>query len=321
MATQTTIDVVMPQMGDSVTEGTILEWHVQEGAAVAVDDVLVEISTDKVDAEMPSPAAGTIVEILAQAGDDVTVGQVLARIAVGEGGAPAQSESNGGAPAAAEAAAGGELLDIIAPSGGESVTEATVLGWIAEQGAAVSDGDPLLEVSTDKVDMELPSPGTGVLVERLVEEGDTIVPGQLLGRVQAGAGASAASAPATSGNGSAAPAGNGSASVPEDLRISPIAARKAAAEGINLAGVTAQARQAASPSPIWMAPQAALRSAPARARRAAPPCAVARACSRSTWTSRSPCQRRPRSAPSPSRRWLAAASSSRPPARRSPSRT
>ncbi len=235
MATQTTIDVVMPQMGDSVTEGTILEWRVQEGGSVAVDDVLVEISTDKVDAEMPSPASGTVVEILAQAGDDVTVGQVLARIAVGEGGAPAPS--GGDAPASEAAAAGGELLDIIAPSGGESVTEATVLGWLVEEGASVSDGDPLLEVSTDKVDMELPAPGTGVLVERLVEEGDTIVPGQILGRVQAGAGAAASAAPAN-GNGSAAPAGNGSATVPDDLRISPIAARKAAAEGINLAGVT-----------------------------------------------------------------------------------
>ncbi len=95
MATQTTIDVVMPQMGDSVTEGTILEWRVQEGDTIAVDDVLVEISTDKVDAEMPSPASGTVVEILAKDGEDVTVGQVLARIST-DGGAVATSAGHSG---------------------------------------------------------------------------------------------------------------------------------------------------------------------------------------------------------------------------------
>ncbi|MFT4036038.1 MAG: 2-oxo acid dehydrogenase subunit E2, partial [Patulibacter sp.] len=246
MATPTTIDIVMPAMGDSVTEGTILEWHVQEGGTVAADDLLVEISTDKVDAEMPSPASGTLVEILAKAGDDVTVGQVLARIST-ESDAAAAAPANGnggaataGAPVADAAAAGGQLLDIIAPSGGESVTEATVLDWIVEQGATVADGDPLLEVSTDKVDMELPAPGAGVLVERLVNAGDTIVPGQVLGRVQAGAGAPAGAAP-----GAGAPAAgtsNGGASnsgaIPDDLKISPIAARKAQAEGISLAGIT-----------------------------------------------------------------------------------
>ncbi len=251
MATQTTIDVVMPQMGDSVTEGTILEWRVQEGDTIAVDDVLVEISTDKVDAEMPSPASGTVVEILAKDGEDVTVGQVLARIST-DGGAVATSaghsggEDSGDSEATAPQVAGdagesgGALLDIIAPSGGESVTEATVLDWIVEQGAEVADGDPLLEVSTDKVDMELPSPGAGVLVEVLVAAGDTIVPGQLLGRVQAGAPASGGAAPSGNGNGNGATAGNGngaSTAVPDDLKISPIAARKAQAEGISLAGI------------------------------------------------------------------------------------
>ncbi|MDO9175118.1 MAG: biotin/lipoyl-containing protein, partial [Actinomycetota bacterium] len=197
MATQTTIDVVMPQMGDSVTEGTILEWHVQEGGTIAVDDILVEISTDKVDAEMPSPASGTVVEILAKDGEDMQVGQVLARIstdagAVATGDGSAGGEDSGDSEATAPQVATdsdaptatGELMEIIAPSGGESVTEATVLGWIAEKGQQVADGDPLLEVSTDKVDMELPAPGDGVLVDLLVEEGDTIVPGQVLGHVQ-----------------------------------------------------------------------------------------------------------------------------------------
>src|SRR5579862_2070837 len=90
---QQTIDVVTPAAGESVTEGTILEWHVKVGDAIKLDDTIVEISTDKVDVELPSPASGTVSEILVQEGDTVTVGQVIARIAVGEG---AQSSASGG---------------------------------------------------------------------------------------------------------------------------------------------------------------------------------------------------------------------------------
>src|SRR5919198_3910537 len=85
MAVHTTVEVVMPAMGDSVSEGTVLEWHKQEGDTVSEDEVLVEISTDKVDAEVPAPATGTVAEILAQAGDTVNVGQVIARVAAGDG--------------------------------------------------------------------------------------------------------------------------------------------------------------------------------------------------------------------------------------------
>src|SRR5438045_8500452 len=80
MAVNTTVQVTMPQMGDSVTEGTILEWHKQEGETVAADETLVEISTDKVDAEVPAPAAGTLTEIHATEGDTVAAGPVLARL-------------------------------------------------------------------------------------------------------------------------------------------------------------------------------------------------------------------------------------------------
>src|SRR6185436_18322619 len=97
MAVNTTIEVVMPQMGDSVTEGTILEWHKREGDEVAADETIVEISTDKVDAEVPAPQGGRIVKIHAQEGDTVAVGAVLAEIA-----------TNGGAPATAEHAVSDE---------------------------------------------------------------------------------------------------------------------------------------------------------------------------------------------------------------------
>src|SRR5918997_510769 len=98
MATSTTIQVVAPGAGESVTEGTILEWHVQEGDRIEVDGTLVEISTDKVDVEVPSPAAGTISELLAAEGETVTVGQVIARMTTSAGApAPAPAASNGGA--------------------------------------------------------------------------------------------------------------------------------------------------------------------------------------------------------------------------------
>src|SRR4029078_1767675 len=86
-----TVEVVMPAMGESGTEGTILEWAKQPGDSIEQDETIVEISTDKVDAEVPAPSAGTLTEILAEAGDTVTVGQVIARMTSGNGAAPAKA--------------------------------------------------------------------------------------------------------------------------------------------------------------------------------------------------------------------------------------
>src|SRR5436190_19326228 len=120
MAVDTTTQVTMPGMGESVTEGTVLEWHKQEGDPVEVDEILVEISTDKVDAEVPAPAAGVLVKIHVPEGETVQVGQLLAEIGT-NGAAPA-------APAAApDAPAEAEIVDIVTPTGGESVTEGTIL--------------------------------------------------------------------------------------------------------------------------------------------------------------------------------------------------
>src|SRR4051812_43385151 len=124
------IEVTLPAMGESVTEGTILEWHKQEGDTIEADDIIVEVSTDKVDAEVPAPASGTIVKIHFAEGDTVQVGSVLAEIAPG-GGSSNGSSSNGSgassdsAPAASQAT--GEIVDIETPAGGESVTEGTIL--------------------------------------------------------------------------------------------------------------------------------------------------------------------------------------------------
>src|SRR5262245_66058613 len=100
MAVETTVEVVMPAMGDSVSEGTVLEWHKQEGDQVSEDETLVEISTDKVDAEVPAPAAGTVAKIHVAEGDTIAVGAVLAEIAPGNGAgpAPAEPEAAGEAP-------------------------------------------------------------------------------------------------------------------------------------------------------------------------------------------------------------------------------
>src|SRR5262245_56216871 len=130
MAVNTTVEVTMPAMGDSVSEGTVLEWHKQEGDQISQDEVLVEISTDKVDAEVPAPTTGTVVKIHAAEGDTISVGSVLAEIAP-NGAGPAVDT-----PSAEESA--GETLEIVMPAMGESVSEGTILEWAKQPGDAVA---------------------------------------------------------------------------------------------------------------------------------------------------------------------------------------
>jgi multifunctional 2-oxoglutarate metabolism enzyme len=254
-----TVHVTMPAMGDSVAEGTVLEWHKKEGDAVAVDETLVEISTDKVDAEVPAPVAGTVVKIHATEGDTVTVGALLAEISTngasaeqltnppgdGEPATPeqavaaAETEAQG---AAATQAASGQVVDIVTPTGGESVTEGTILEWAVKVGDTVKDGDTVVEISTDKVDMELPAPAAGTITELLAAEGDTVTVGQVIARMTASAGAEAsASTTAAPPSTEVAPAptvsGNG-----DSANASPVARRVAASEGVDLAGVQGSAR-------------------------------------------------------------------------------
>src|SRR5437868_15453875 len=201
-----TVQVVMPAMGDSVSEGTVLEWHKAVGDHVEADETIVEISTDKVDAEVPAPVAGTVVKIHASEGDTVSVGAALAEISTNGAGAdggasvPVTAESPPATPeeaaagaateaesVAASEAARGELVDIVTPAGGESVTEGTILEWAVKVGEAVKAGDTVVEISTDKVDMELPAPATGTITEILAEEGETVSVGQVIARIQASA--------------------------------------------------------------------------------------------------------------------------------------
>jgi multifunctional 2-oxoglutarate metabolism enzyme len=234
MSVDTTVQVVMPQMGDSVAEGTILEWHKAEGDSVSADETIVEISTDKVDAEVPAPIAGTLVRILAPEGETVAVGSVLAEIAPGEGDGTA---TNGGAPAAAPEPDGpAETLEITMPQMGESVTEGTVLEWHKGAGEAIAVDETIVEISTDKVDAEVPAPASGTLTEVLVAPGETVTVGQVLARMSAtGGGGVPATAPASAPTASGAPAAAPTAS-PEagDADASPVARRVAAVHGVPL---------------------------------------------------------------------------------------
>ncbi|MEB4210735.1 2-oxoglutarate dehydrogenase, E2 component, dihydrolipoamide succinyltransferase [Mycobacterium sp. 94-17] len=212
--------VQMPALGESVTEGTVTRWLKQEGDTVELDEPLVEVSTDKVDTEIPSPAAGVLTKIVAQEDDTVEVGGELAVIGDGsEGGAPeaaapapSQPEAQSAAPSQPEAqpepqpeaqpqpapaqqsSGGGDATPVLMPELGESVTEGTVTRWLKKVGDSVQVDDALVEVSTDKVDTEIPSPVAGVLLSITAEEDATVPVGGELGRIGAG---SDAAAPAT----------------------------------------------------------------------------------------------------------------------------
>ena len=190
--------VVMPELGESVTEGTITQWLKSVGDTVEADEPLLEVSTDKVDTEVPSPVSGTILEIKAEEDDTIDVGEVIAIIgdegesapAADESGSEDSSEKAAQTPdkpaedAESEApSASGEATDVEMPELGESVTEGTITQWLKSVGDTVEVDEPLLEVSTDKVDTEIPSPVAGTLVEILADEDDTIEVGEVIARI------------------------------------------------------------------------------------------------------------------------------------------
>ena len=190
--------VEMPELGESVTEGTITQWLKSVGDTVEADEPLLEVSTDKVDTEIPSPVSGTLLEIKAEEDDTIDVGSVIAII--GEEGESAGSsdasadEKKEETPAEESAsdessseesapAASGDATDVEMPELGESVTEGTITQWLKSVGDTVEVDEPLLEVSTDKVDTEIPSPVAGTLVEILADEDDTIDVGSVIARI------------------------------------------------------------------------------------------------------------------------------------------
>ncbi len=218
-------EVVMPQMGESITEGTVSKWLKNVGDRIDKDEPILEISTDKVDAEVPSPSAGVLLEILTQEGETVEVGTVVALVGEegeqGTGGsnqqpaaqavaaepdaeaftdtdseAPATSETevekatdepaeNGQPEEKAESASVGDATEIVMPQMGESITEGTVSKWLKSVGDTIEKDEALLEISTDKVDAEVPSPAAGTLLSISVQEGETVEVGSVLALVGA----------------------------------------------------------------------------------------------------------------------------------------
>ena len=195
--------VEMPELGESVTEGTITTWLKEVGDTVEVDEPLLEVSTDKVDTEIPSPVAGVILEIKADEDDTVEIGDVIAIIgdegeeadsssdkkeekAEAEEPAEEKAEEKAAAPKKDDKPAkkaSGDATDVEMPELGESVTEGTITTWLKEVGDEVEVDEPLLEVSTDKVDTEIPSPVAGTLIEILAEEDDTVEVGDVIARI------------------------------------------------------------------------------------------------------------------------------------------
>src|SRR4051794_5346419 len=214
MAVTTTVEVVMPPMGDSVSEGSVLEWHKQEGDEVAEDETLVEISTDKVDAEVPAPVSGTAVKSHAAEGDTVGIGTVLAEIAPTNGNAPSSVDDE---------VAEEQVVDITMPAMGESVSEGTILEWAKQPGDQVDADETIVEISTDKVDAEVPSPGAGTITELLADAGDTVTVGQVIARMPSG-GNGAAPAKAPQPTVAPRPAGDTeTVRTPDGIKVTPVA--------------------------------------------------------------------------------------------------
>ena len=312
------VSVTMPQLGESVTEGTITRWLKNEGDRVEADEPLLEVSTDKVDTEIPSPAAGVLTRIVVPEDETAEVGSELAVIdGDASGGAPAQSAPAQEAPAQeapaqeapaqeapaeeapaqeapaqqapAEQAAAPEAAPqqqpapqaapqqqaappqggaangtvVTMPALGESVTEGTITRWLKQPGDRVEVDEPLLEVSTDKVDTEIPSPAAGTLVEIKVNEDDTAEVGAPLA-VIGGDGAAAAPAPAEAAPAPAEAAPAPAAARPAETAPAPAQAEPAQAAPAPPAAAPAAAPQAA-PAPPAAAPAAAQPAAPAEA--------------------------------------------------------
>ncbi|MEC3859831.1 2-oxoglutarate dehydrogenase complex dihydrolipoyllysine-residue succinyltransferase [Mesobacterium sp. TK19101] len=257
-----TTEVRVPTLGESVTEATVATWFKKPGDAVAVDEMLCELETDKVTVEVPSPAAGTLADIVAKEGETVGVNALLATLAEGAAAAPAAPKAEAAAPEPAE------TTDVMVPTLGESVTEATVSTWFKKVGDTVAQDEMLCELETDKVSVEVPSPAAGTLVEIVATEGSSVNAGGKLA-VVSGSGA----APAKTAE---APAPAPSTGGAKDVEDAPAAKRAMAEAGISRDQVTGTGRDGRiMKSDVSAAVAAAAKPAPAAAPAAAPRAPVA----------------------------------------------
>ncbi|MCT1954701.1 2-oxoglutarate dehydrogenase, E2 component, dihydrolipoamide succinyltransferase [Dermabacter hominis] len=263
--------VKMPALGESVTEGTVVRWLKEVGEEISVDEPLLEVSTDKVDTEVPSPVAGVLEKILVNEDEDAEVGADLAVVGDGSGAeAPSEGDNLASdqtvAPSTAEETPAGESerpaeaakasgaadgQEVTMPALGESVDSGTVVRWLKEVGDEVEADEPLLEVSTDKVDTEVPSPIAGTLQKILVQEDEEAEVGAAIAVIGSGAPsdaspapaapAASSDAPAPKAEESSAPAASASQTVSSSNNsqayVTPIVRKLAADNGIDLASV------------------------------------------------------------------------------------
>ncbi|WP_300377555.1 2-oxoglutarate dehydrogenase complex dihydrolipoyllysine-residue succinyltransferase [Henriciella sp.] len=240
-------DIIVPQLGESVTEATVGQWLKKAGDAVSKDEVLVELETDKVSVEVAATADGTLSEIVANEGDTVEIGAVLGRLGEEGAAASAKEEAKSDKPSepkkdeapekedkAQAASGGGESVDVTVPSMGESVTEGTIGEFLKKAGDSVSKDETIAEIETDKVALEVPATADGTISEWLVSEGDTVEPGMVIARISEGAGGGKASTPSkpdlTEDKPSAKSEDKPAASTAEDRPVSP-SVRRVASEG------------------------------------------------------------------------------------------
>ncbi len=273
------MEVRVPTLGESVTEATVATWFKQPGDAVAVDEMLCELETDKVTVEVPSPSAGTLAEIVAPEGETVGVDALLAMISEGAGTAPAPKQDAPKAEAAPEAApsGGGATVDVMVPTLGESVSEATVSTWFKSVGDSVAADEMLCELETDKVSVEVPAPAAGVLTEINAPEGTT---------VDASAKLAVLSTDATAATGAPQPAeaeddaahgaqyttpAAGTDSLGKDVKDGPAAEKAMAEAGISRDQVTGTGRDGRASKADVAAAVAAASAAPTQAAAPAAP--------------------------------------------------
>ncbi|MCZ4354208.1 2-oxoglutarate dehydrogenase complex dihydrolipoyllysine-residue succinyltransferase [Roseovarius aestuarii] len=238
-----TTEVRVPTLGESVTEATVATWFKKPGDAVQADEMLCELETDKVTVEVPSPVSGKMGEIIAAEGETVGVNALLAMIDAGAGAEP----STDAAPKAVDAgpevvkprddAQGGARVDVMVPTLGESVTEATVSTWFKKVGDVVAADEMLCELETDKVSVEVPSPAAGTITEILAAEGATVQANGQLAVLSSGADAQAA-APADA----PAPAAASAPASGKDVENAPSAKKAMAEAGLSADQVTGTGR-------------------------------------------------------------------------------
>ncbi|WP_417488451.1 2-oxoglutarate dehydrogenase complex dihydrolipoyllysine-residue succinyltransferase [Maricaulis sp.] len=272
-------DITVPQLGESVTEATVGSWSVKAGDTVKKDDVLVELETDKVAVEVRAENDGVVDTIIVEEGETVEIGARLATMSAG-GEAADAAPAAAGAEAETEAApddqpdakpapasAAGKTVEATVPVMGESVTEGTIGAWLVKVGDSVTVDQALVEIETDKVAVEVPSPPAGVIAELMVGEGDSVAPGDVVAKITEGAAASAA--PATSDEPAAAApaAGSDAVAMPSAARIieeNKLDANAIAGTGRDGRITKGDALQAAAaPAPAAAKPAPAASSAPA----------------------------------------------------------